>query len=237
MENKEKTELSENEYKENIDKVKKQIKILTILVVTLCLIAVICIRNYYNSIVNGTILKPIIYIYPEEKMQITIKLGKPEKLTCTYPKYNNSWEVIANPDGTLEDLATGREYYSLYWEGLEYIAGQNIQEGFIVKKENIVQFLEEKLEILGLNDIEAQEFIIYWLPKLEQHNYVYIRFKTMEEINEEMPLIFSKNPDTLIRVMMEWKGMDKYKEIKEQKLEKVERKGFTIVEWGGVEIK
>ena len=62
MENKEKTELSENEYKENIDKVKKQIKILTILVVTLCLIAVICIRNYYNSIVNGTILKPIIYI-------------------------------------------------------------------------------------------------------------------------------------------------------------------------------
>ena len=186
---------------------------------------------------QDTALKPIIYIYPEEKMQISVKLGKPEKLTCTYPKYTDEWKVIANPDGTLEDIATGREYYSLYWEGLEYSAGKNMQEGFIVKNEDIVYFLEEKLEILGLNDIEAQEFIIYWLPKLEQNNYVYIRFKTMEEINEEMPLIFSKNPDTLIRIMMEWKGMDKYKEIKEQKLEKTERNGFTIVEWGGVEIK
>ena len=59
----------------------------------------------------------------------------------------------------------------------------------------------------------------------------------MEEIEENMPLYISKTPDTLIRVMMEWKGLDEYKEVKEQKLEKAERKGFTVVEWGGTEIK
>lgn len=233
-----------NEKDEEVE-LKKYIKekrrlIIQIIILTICIVVLtfFLISIYYrNRSMQDMALKPIIYIYTEEKMQISVKLGKPEKLTSTYPKYTDEWKVIANPDGTLEDLATGREYYSLYWEGLEYNAGKNMQEGFIVKNEDIVQFLEEKLEILGLNDIEAQEFIIYWLPKLEQHNYVYIRFKTMEEINEEMPLIFSENPDTLIRVMMEWKGMDKYKEIKEQKLEKTERKGFTIVEWGGVEIK
>ena len=36
---------------------------------------------------------------------------------------------------------------------------------------------------------------------------------------------------------MEWKGLNKFLEIKEQKLEKVERKGYTVVEWGGTEIK
>ncbi len=230
-----KNKIKEKEYSKKRDRLIIQIIILIICiaVATFVLIMTFWAKNLSES----ADLKPIIYIYPEEKMQITVKLGKPEKLTCTYPKYNDEWKVIANIGGTLEDLETGREYYSLYWEGIDYSAGKNMKEGFIVKNENIVQFLEEKLEILGLNDREAQEFIIYWLPKLEENDYVYIRFKTMEEINEEMPLIFSKNPDTLIRVMMEWKGMDNYKEIKEQKLEKTERKGFTIVEWGGVEIK
>ena len=41
---------------------------------------------------------------------------------------------------------------------------------------------EEKLAILGLNEREAEEFIIYWLPKLESNKYNYIRFATEEEI-------------------------------------------------------
>ena len=59
----------------------------------------------------------------------------------------------------------------------------------------------------------------------------------MEEINANMPLNFSVEPDTLIRVLMTYKGLDKPIDIKEQTLEKVERKGFVVVEWGGTEIK
>lgn len=36
---------------------------------------------------------------------------------------------------------------------------------------------------------------------------------------------------------MQDKKIDKYIEVKEQKLETPERKGFTVVEWGGIEIK
>jgi hypothetical protein len=180
--------------------------------------------------------KPIIYLYPEERMELTIKLGKPENITVSYPKYKNGWNVIANPDGTLIDKETGRKLYSLYWEGLQS-EPISMEEGFVVKKDDLVPFLEEKLEVLGLNELEAEEFIVYWLPRLQENEYNFIRFATMEEINRNMPLEFSVEPDTLIRVLMEFKPLDNYLEVPEQKLETRERNGFVAVEWGGVELK
>ena len=187
---------------------------------------------------QGYIAKPVIYLYPEEETVISVKLGNPEKLTCVYPNYNDGWIVKAYPNGTLVDEQAGRTYYSLYYESnstKKY--NENLEEGFVIKKENIVEFLEEKLAILGLNDRETEEFIIYWLPRLQQNNYIYVRFETMEEIEENMPLIISQNPDTLIRILMEWKGLNEYTNVKEQLLNPVTRNGYTVVEWGGTEIK
>ena len=112
-------------------------------------------------------------------------------------------------------------------------------DGFIVSREDTVSFLEDKLARLGLNEHEAEEFIVYWLPKLKQNNYNYIRFATMDEINNAMPLDINPNPDTIIRVMMTFKGLDKPIEgIAEQQLPTTPtRDGFTVVEWGGSEIK
>ena len=180
--------------------------------------------------------KPIIYLYPQEEIELSVKLGYPEKITCSYPKYEDGWNVIAKPDGTLIDTDTGRSLYALYWEGINTM-NTEMKEGFVVKGENTIKFLEEKLETLGLNEREAEEFIVYWLPKLEANKYNYIRFATMEEINKDMPLEFSVKPDTLIRVLMEFKGLDEYIEVSEQKLQTPERKGFVAVEWGGTEIK
>ena len=110
-------------------------------------------------------------------------------------------------------------------------------EGFIVKGEDTIKFLEEKLEILGLNERETEEFIIYWLPKMQNNEYNYIRFATAEEINEYMLLEFSVQPDSIIRVLMQYKAIDEYIEIPEQQLETPTREGFVVVEWGGSEIK
>ena len=183
-----------------------------------------------------TDLKPIIYLYPETTTELSIKVGKPENITCSYPKYKNGWKVIANPDGTLIDTNTGRKLYSLYWEGI-HSEPSNFEDGFVVKGNDTIEFLEEKLEILGLNEIEAEEFIVYWLPKLQENKYNYIRFATVDEINKNMPLEFSVEPDTIIRVLMQYKALDNYIEVNEQKLETPERTGFVAVEWGGTEIK
>lgn len=175
--------------------------------------------------------KPIIYIYPTEDMDLTIKLGNKDNLTYTYPLYKDSWNVRVSTDGNIYDYDTNRNYYGLYWEGIDYYK-LDMSTGFVVKKEDTIKFLEEKLAILGLNEYEINEFIIYWIDKLD-NNYNYISFRSIEDINKSMPLIVSKEPDTLIRVMVDFKGLDNYIEVKEQELTKVERKGYTIVEWGG----
>ena len=179
--------------------------------------------------------KPIIYIYPKKDIDIKITVSHPEDFTITYPKYNNGWEVKALTDGTLIDK-NGKEYYALYWEGENNKKNPIKEDGFVVKGEDVASFLEEKLTTLGLNYKEREEFIVYWLPKLEPNNYNYIRFQTMEEINKTMELNIDPKPDTLIRIMMEFKPLDKKIKVKEQKLETVDRVGYTVVEWGGTNI-
>ena len=145
--------------------------------------------------------------------------------------------IKAYPNGTLEYTKTGRNLYALYWEGLTYTVDNNIREGFVVKSEDSIKFLEEKLPILGLNERETNEFIMYWLPQLEQNKYNYIRFASMEEINNSNALIISPTPDNIIRVLMVFKPLEEKINIKEQVLETPSRTGFTVVEWGGVKIK
>ena len=181
--------------------------------------------------------KPIIYLYPEEETNVSVKVAYPENLTCSYPKYQDGWNVLAKPNGDLIDLDTGKNLYSLYYEADNNMGSSIKAEGFCIKGEDSAKFLEEKLAILGLTEREAEEFIVYWLPKLEANNYNYIRFASMEEINRNMPLEFSVEPDTLIRVMMEFKGLDEPISVTEQQLETPVRTGFVIVEWGGTEIK
>lgn len=201
-------------------------------------------NNSTNTNNNGNLIdpsmiieyKPIIYLYPEETTELIVKLGKTENITCSYPKYNNGWNVIANTDGTLLDKNTGRKLYSLYWEGI-HSEPINFEEGFVVKGSDTIQFLEEKLAILGLNEIEAEEFIVYWLPKLQENEYNYIRFASMDEINKNMPLEFSVEPDTIIRVLMQFKGLENPIDVQEQHLETPNRTGFVAIEWGGTEIK
>lgn len=52
-----------------------------------------------------------------------------------------------------------------------------------------------------------------------------------------MPLTITPEPDTTIRMLMEYKGLENTIEVEKQSLETPERKGFVAVEWGGTEIK
>mgnify|MGYP004457188029 FL=1 len=224
------------------DKSQKRNKIIrTILIIIVAIIGLLYYSLRYGMLgewINEDISKkPIIYLYPEEEQLVEVKLLKEQNITVSYPKYNNSWQVIAKPNGDLKDIKTNRNLYGLYYEAKNNESKINLEEGFCIKRENIVSFLEEKLSILGLNEREANEFIIYWLPRLEKNEYNYIRFASISEINKIMPLEVSPQPDTIIRVLMEFKGLNKEIKVKEQELSKVNRNGFVLVEWGGTELK
>jgi hypothetical protein len=178
--------------------------------------------------------KPIIYIYPEKETEVNVKLNYDGTFTATYPKYpENGWTVTAKPDGTLKDKS-GKEYYSLFWEGVTDRTF-TLDEGFVIRRENSVEFLENSLKTLGLNFREANEFIIFWLPELERHPYNLIHFST-KEYEELAELAVNPVPDTVIRVFMVFKGLDKSIEAKPQTLVPKVRKGFTVIEWGGSKI-
>ena len=178
--------------------------------------------------------KPIIYLYPKEDMYVNISLSNPEKLMTSYPRYNDGWLVYAYTDGRL--ISNNREYYGLYWEANNHF-NKIENDGFVVRGEDTLSFLEEKLKLLGLNDREANEFIIYWLPKLENNTYNYIRFETIDEINSYMGLDINPVPDSLIRIMMDYKPLSSKIDVLEQEIVTPTREGFTVVEWGGSLIK
>ncbi len=178
--------------------------------------------------------KPIIYLYPTTETEIHVKLWNPKNLSHTYPKYNaENWRnVIAQSNWDLENIETWRKLYALYREWKSY-AEDNFEEWFVVKWEDIIPFLEEKLVILWLNEREAEEFIVYWLPQMEDNDWNLIRFETIEEQDENMPLNITPTPDTVIRVMMDWKAIDESIDIPEQELTTPTRTWFTVVEWWG----
>ncbi len=189
------------------------------------------IRNTFFA-PQVVVYKPVIYLYPEEEREITVKLELDGELTCTYPAYNDGWTVTAGPDGTLTD-AGGREYNYLFWEG-NLNADYDMSRGFCVKGEETAGFLEDSLEKLGLNNKEAADFISYWLPKMQENPYNIITFAG-NDYTDKAKLTSDPAADTVIRVFMVFKASDKKIEIEPQELTAPEREGFTIVEWGGTE--
>lgn len=217
---------------------KEKIKKYIIALIALTLISIV-LGVVFNTLllIGGAADKPIIYLYPTEETTLSVKLGNKDNITCSYPKYIDEWNIIAKPNGDLNDINTGRKLYSLYYESKNTVNFNIQKDGFIVEGEKVSEFLEEKLTILGLAEKESEEFIIYWLPRLQKNKYNYIRFATMGEIEKNMPLEFSVKPDTIIRVLMTYKGLNKSIKIDEQQLETPIRNGFVAVEWGGTEIK
>ena len=177
--------------------------------------------------------KPVIYLYPEEETEVTVRLDYDGTLTCTYPAYEDGWTVTAAPDGTLRDEA-GQTYSYLYWEGVtrtEY----DFSRGFCVPGADTAAFLEDALARLGLTRREANEFIVYWLPRMEANPYNLIAFQA-EDYTNHARLTVTPEPDSLLRVFMAWKPLEAPMDLPAQALPAFDRAGFTVVEWGGAEL-
>ena len=180
----------------------------------------------------GGYAKPVLYLYPEKETNVTVTFEDSKKLTTTYPKYTNKWSVKALPNGDLYDK-NGRYYYGLYWEEIKN-HDIDFNEGFYVTSESAIDFLEEKLSMIGFTEREANEFIMYWLPILESNGQSLVYFELTDEREAYNKLNINPNPDSLLRVAMHVKKVDSYVDIKEQKLDTFKRNGFSAVEWGGV---
>ena len=178
--------------------------------------------------------KPVIYLYPEKETKVTVNLDFDGKITYTYPALNSGWKVLAKPDGTLTNLADGSAHYYLFWEGTAR-PKWTYEKGFVVKGSETESFLRENLAKMRLTPREYNDFITYWVPKMQENPYNLISFSGAE-YSEIAKLTVNPKPDSVIRIHMMWKALDEPIEIEPQVLPTYERKGFTLVEWGGTEL-
>ncbi len=179
--------------------------------------------------------KPIIYFYPESPTICSAKLAIKGELTCTYPDYDKQgWQnFTAYPDGTLV-FPNSKEYYALYWEGI-INTEWDFSQGWCIRGEDTAEFLEWALAQQGLTPKEANEFIIYWLPLMQNNTYNVISFQS-SAYTDCAKLNITPTPDSMLRILMAYYPTDTKINIPPQTFNHFERHGFTVVEWGGSEV-
>lgn len=180
--------------------------------------------------------KPVIYLYPEQETDVHVELELTEaELSTTYPKYNNGWNVTAYPDGKLINKADGTHHRYLFWDAVNCRTRFDFSKGFCVAGSDTERFLKEKLTYMGLTEEEMNEFIVYWLPLMEHNKYNLISFQS-DVYTDSAKLNITPTPDSMLRVFMAYVTLDNAIDIEPQQLNTFERKGFTVVEWGGSKV-
>ena len=206
--------------------------------------------------------KPAIYLYPTKPTNINVTIDKNIDLTLDIPKYkpDTGWNVLAYPDGKIVDLQPqytncndlnsnrfGMEYAKeacdknnypyLYWEGITRNKPLPAQtKGWLVKTVNSKAFLESKLDFVGFNKPEKDEFTRYWTHKIleSKQDTVFISFMQTEAVNNDNSLTITPTPDSLNRfyIVVDL-NVKNHKNQPPQELVKFKRTGFTVVDWGG----
>lgn len=175
--------------------------------------------------------KPVIYLYPTQTTNIHVQVGA--DITASEPTYGNGWNVQAQPDGKLT-TSNGQTYDSLYWEGMGQGNYPAITEGTIISRSKITETLKSQLVELGLSEKESADFLEFWLPKMPATPYTRLTWFTTDQVNKLAPLVVWPRPDTTIRVFLDFQGLENPITLPAQHLTTIPRRGFTLIEWGGL---
>jgi hypothetical protein len=188
--------------------------------------------NFRTSKFQEVSEKPVIYLYPEITTKVHVVMGIKGSNAFMYPAYNDCWEFTAHPNG---DLTIGENTYNyLFWEARS--SDQIIvDQGFVVARENSTAFLEEKLTEIGLNSKEQADFITYWAPRMTKNDHNFVQFVFNEDCDRYATMDITPKPDHIYRVYMKWTSINEGFEVEPQELPKMDRTGFTVLEWGGQE--
>ncbi|MBI4257150.1 hypothetical protein HY626_03800 [Candidatus Uhrbacteria bacterium] len=178
--------------------------------------------------------KPVIYLYPESTMDMSVWVNPRGGFSYTEPDYGDGWDVTAYPDGHLVNRADGLEYPYLFWEGRGGLYPE-VQTYWVVEQSGVESFLRETLARMNFNQVEIADFIEFWLPRMQSEPFYKIGFHGTNVMNELAPLSLSVKPDHIFRILMDYEGLDVWQPSKPPvRLPRANRDGFEVMEWGGV---
>lgn len=196
------------------------------IIVLLCMIGVLVVLTVLASLNDAR--KPAIYLYPTTDMNVEVKVDVNGFLYKDIPAYGDGWNVSVTKEGLIEN-----KYDYLFYEA--FLLQLDLPtEGWVVEYSNLETWLNEKLPELGLNEKESAQFMEYWLNELPVANYYEIKLLDQGFLAENMTLSISPEPDTLIRLIFNFRPLLEKETIKEPFIKTPIRNGFTAVEWGGL---
>ena len=175
--------------------------------------------------------KPVVYLYPTSPTEV--KVSVEADVVVSEPAYNNGWTAFAQPNGNL--TVNGKGYDSLFWEGYGHGIYPDVStQGVVVKQPDLKNTLSTHMTALGLNAKEQRDFMAFWSSKLPTDPYVKLTWLGTGDMDRLAPLHISPAPDTRIRVFLDAKGLSSPVKLQPQRFSAPVRKGFTVVEWGGL---
>jgi hypothetical protein len=175
--------------------------------------------------------KPVLYLYPEKTISITVTIDTLGEIFDSIPDYGNGWVVTVEPSGLIDGV-----YDYLFYEiDIDYDFSKEV--GWVFTREQFAFEMTKVLYDLGLRGAEIDEFIEFWDDTLRKDtNYYAVYLMLPEEVEEAAKLNFSTNPDSMLRVHFIFEPVTNRIPINRPNFETFIRKGFTIVEWGGLMI-
>ncbi len=175
--------------------------------------------------------KPVVYLYPTVTQRVAVQVSADvKKSEPTYP--SGGWVVTAQPNGTIS--YDGKNYDSLFWEGPGTGTYPAITSGIVVKREKALETIKKQLKQQGLTPKEQTDFINFWQDKIPRKPFVRLTWLVTAQMEQLAPLRITPEPDSMKRIFLDMAGLDRMIKIPAQKLTGFERKGFTVVEWGGL---
>jgi len=193
---------------------------------------------FYAAVQIQQLRKPVLYVYPEVETEVSIEVIAKGTLSYTYPDIEKGWNFTCTPDGTLTDGVNSYPY--LFWESEQQLEPKviNPKVGSIVSGAKSTQFLETQLTEFGMTAGERADFITYWGPVLQTKTNLYIYLLLNEDCDAFASLKINPEPSHISRIYVLWTEVpaDYTSELEPQKIPKMQRDGFTVLEWGGVEL-
>ncbi len=178
---------------------------------------------------SGYVYKPNLYIYPKEKMDLSVKLLFPKggKILISIPEYGAGWNVSVDTNGLINDSCS-----YLFYESTQPDIWQR-EYGWIIQADDLEAFFRQNMTDYGFKGREIDDFIDYWIPRLNEYPFYSIYPQTKTLIDDVIELDFSKQPDNILRLFYVIKGHNQFQEqLLAPEIDGFSRDAYFVTEWG-----
>ncbi len=169
---------------------------------------------------------PYLYLYPESEQDIQVRLGFHDGgyVYESDPPYGDGWDVRVTPDGTIDG-----KYRFLFYEAL---VSKRLDHdlGWMISGSELEGGLRSLLSQFGLIGDEIDDFVQFWVPRLEGHPWYAVYPQDADAL---IALDIAPQPKIVIRALFLIRPLDRPVAITAPPIPSPpKRDGFTVVEWG-----